>query len=189
MCKIQYLYLTSKIDYTPLSLISCSASLNITQRILSGSTRAVPALVRAAGRRQSPRVSRAMSYLYHQMPHAPPAGSWSKPGQGGVSREPSLRSPTTTEWACIDVPTSWVTSPTTPPSLFPPDGPDDSATKRSHTGKRGNGGRDGGGPFPCRLERVPYFAVRVVRAHCPPWPPRSTPSTTSHWPDLSPEFW
>lgn len=60
-----------------------SHSAHYALRIQSESTSAVPALVRAAGRRRSPCASRAMSYLYHQMPHAPPAGSWSKQDKGG----------------------------------------------------------------------------------------------------------
>lgn len=115
------------------------------------------------------RVSRAMSYLFHQMPHAPPAGSWSRT-RGVAIPSLSLSHPSTTEWACIGVPTSRVSSPTTPPSLFPPGGPGatprpwdptrtDAATVGQEKGKRTVE------PFSCRFESP--LLCRVVRARCP----------------------
>lgn len=67
----------------------------------------------------------------------------------------------------------------------------DSATVRSHTDGCGDGGTREGKrtvePFSCRFESP--LLCRVVRARCPPRLPWSTPSISSHWPDLSPEFW
>lgn len=109
---------------------------------------------------------------------------------GGVAPSPTpLRSPapTTNEWACIGDPTSRVSSPTTPPSLSPPDQLRRLCDREIPHGRDDD---DGGvrtvRPFSCRLES-PLLCRVVHRALSSTGSCRSTPSTF-HWLDLSPEF-
>lgn len=117
-----------------------------------------------------------MSYLYQQMPHAPPGALGSQDARGGGSRRLPLQLLQRANGRVLTSPPA-ATLLLRPLRRFPHSvGTGDSVTVRSHTDGRGGEGTDDGTPFSCRLESP--LLCRVVRRRAVLHrPTRSTPST------------